>query len=121
MEGLATDTFDLDLGRRVLIIIIFLVGLWYFLNLFATKVKSGQMKMPGFLTNRFPGLKNLDQAAHSELYDMKIIQRQMMPDGYELMVLDINDRHILLSKHVSSGIQYLAELGGECPVDIRDA
>ena len=110
MEGLGANTFDLDLGRRALIILIFLVGLWYFLNLFAKQVKAGQMKIPDFLANRFPGLKNLDKAAYSELYEIKIVQRQMMPDGYELMVLDVNDKHILLSKHVSSGIQYLTDL-----------
>lgn len=110
MEGLATNTFDLDIGRRALIIIIFLAALWYFLNFFVTKVKSGQFKIPDYLINKFPGLKNIDPSGYSELYKMKIIQRQMMPDGYELMVLEVDERHILLSKHINSGVQYLAEL-----------
>lgn len=110
MEGLATNTFDLDIGRRVLIIIIFLAALWYFLNFFVSKIKSGQMKIPAFLLDKFPSLKNIDPSGYSELYKMKVIQRQMMPDGYELIVLEVDERHILMSKHINSGVQYLTDL-----------
>lgn len=110
MEDLATNTFDLDIGRRVLIILIFLAAMWYFLNFFVTKIKSGQMKIPDFLINKFPSLKNIDPSGYSELYKMKVIQRQMMPDGYELLVLDLDGRHILMSKHINSGIQYITDL-----------
>lgn len=110
MEDVGASAFNLDLGRRILIIIIFLGAFWYILNLFVSKVKAGTLKLPEFLLKQYPALRNLDQSSYSQLYEMKIIQRQMMPDGYELMVLDVNDRHILLSKHISSGVQYLTDL-----------
>jgi hypothetical protein len=110
MEGVGVSSFDLDLGRRVLIMIIFLVGIWYVLNLFVTQIKSGKMKIPQFLLTKFPGLKNIDHSQFTNLYDIKVVQRQVMPDGYEMMVIDINDRHILLSKHIQSGVQYITDL-----------
>jgi hypothetical protein len=110
MEGVGVSSFDLDLGRRVLIIIIFLAGMWYVLNLFVTQIKSGKMRIPKFLLSRFPGLKNIDHSQYSELYQIKVVQKQVMPDGYEMIVIEVNDRHLLLSKHIQSGVQYITDL-----------
>lgn len=110
METIGSESFDLDIGRRIVVIIVFLGLLWFFLNYLVHKVKSGEIKIPEFLTKKLPGLKNLDQSGYSEHYKIKIIQRQVMPDGYELMVMDIDNRHILLSKHINSGVQYITDL-----------
>jgi hypothetical protein len=110
MEGVGVSSFDLDLGRRVLIMIIFLVGMWYVLNLIVSQIKSGKMKIPPFLLNKFPALRNIDHSQYTNSYDIKIIQRQVMTDGYEMIVIEINERHILLSKHIQSGVQYITDL-----------
>ncbi|MDA0771723.1 MAG: hypothetical protein O3C63_02145 [Cyanobacteria bacterium] len=110
MEIVGSENFDLDLGRRLFVIVCFLLFLWYFLNLLATRIKTGQFKIPEFLNKKFPGLKNIDLGGEDQLYKIKVIQRQIMPDGSEFMVIDVNDRHILVSKHIQSGINYISDL-----------
>ena len=110
MEAIGSESFDLDLGRRLFIIVCFLLFMWYFLNLLVTKVKSGQWQMPEFLTSKFPSLKQIDIPGSEELYNINVIQRKPMPDGSEFMVLDIDGRHVLVSKHIQSGINYITDL-----------
>lgn len=76
----------------------------------ATRIKTGQFKIPEFINKRFPGLKNIDLGGEEQLYNIKVIQRQIMPDGSEFMVIDVDDRHILVSKHIQSGINYISDL-----------
>ncbi len=110
MEGLGNGNVDLDLGRRFIVIIFFLLFMWYGLNYLVTLIKSGRIKIPEVLKVKIPALKNLEQNSTNDLYQLKIIQRQTMPDGSELMVLDASGRHILLSRHIQSGINYITDL-----------
>lgn len=110
MDLIGSEHCDLDIGRRLFIIVSFLVILWYALNYFVNKVKSGEIKIPGFLKHKFPGLEALEQSSSNGPYQMNIIQRKIFPDGSEMLVLDISGRHILLSKTLNHGIKYLTEL-----------
>lgn len=110
MDLIGAGHYDLDIGRRLFIIISFLVILWYALNYFVNKVKSGEIKIPAFLKQKFPGLEALEQSSLSGPYQLNIIQRKILPDGSELMVLDVNGRHILLSKTLHQGTKYLTDL-----------
>lgn len=109
MDIVGSESFDLDLGRRLFIIVAFLLFLWYFLNLIVTRVQSGQLKLPKFLTKSFPNLKNLE-TTKDDLYDINVVQRKILPDGSEFMVVDIDGRHILVSRHIQSGINYITNL-----------
>lgn len=99
-----------DLGRRLFIIIFFLLALWYGLNLLVHKIKSGTWKIPKFLLDKMPALQQYSQGQAQELYKMEIVQRKQLADGSELMVLDVDGRHLLLSRHIQSGISYVADL-----------
>lgn len=110
MEGLGAENLDLNLGRRLFVIVFFLLFLWYVLNYLVTKIKSGQIKIPELLKSKIPALKNLEQDIIAEPYKLEIIQRKILPDGSELQVLDVNGRHVLLSKHMQSGINYITDL-----------
>lgn len=110
MEGLGSENLNLDLGRRLVVIVFFLLFMWYTLNYLVTKIKSGQIKIPEFLKSKIPALKNLEQSSLIEPYKLEIIQRKALPDGSELLVLDANGRHLLLSRHFQSGINYIADL-----------
>jgi hypothetical protein len=110
MDLASTDTFDFDLGRRLFIIVSFLVGMWFGLNLLVSKIKSKQIKIPKFLLAKIPALENIAVSDSDELYKIEIIQRKTLADGSEFLVLDINGRHLLVSKHIQSGINFIAIL-----------
>jgi hypothetical protein len=110
MDLVGNNSFDFDLGRRIFIIISFLVALWFGLNLLVSKIKSKQIKIPKFLLDQIPALENIAASGSSDLYQIEIIQRKSLADGSEFLVVDINGRHLLLSKHIQSGINYLTEL-----------
>jgi len=113
MEGFADSSFDLDIGRRVVVIIVFLLVFWYSVNLLASKIKSGQFKLPDFLTKKFPQLNHFNQLSSqlsNDLYHIEVLQRKSFNDGTELLVLDVDGRHILVSKNIHHGMNYIAEL-----------
>jgi CRISPR/Cas system CSM-associated protein Csm4 (group 5 of RAMP superfamily) len=110
MELTTSDSFDFDIGRRIFIIISFLVALWYGLNLLVNRIKSKQIKIPKFLLNKIPALENIAISESSDLYQIEIIQRKTLADGSEFLILDVNGRHLLVSKHIQSGINYIADL-----------
>jgi hypothetical protein len=76
MEGLGSHNLDLDIGRRLLVIIFFLLFLWYALNYLVARIKSGQIKIPELLKAKIPALKNLEQNLAGELYNLEIIQKK---------------------------------------------
>jgi|GEM_PF-5486199 len=110
MDLASADTFDFDLGRRIFIIVSFLFGMWFGLNLLIAKIKSKQIKIPKFLLAKIPALENIAISDSDELYKIEIIQRKTLADGSEFLVLDVNGRHILVSKHIQSGINFIANL-----------
>lgn len=97
--------FTLDLGRRILIIVIFLSAFWFFLNWLVIKIKSGQLRIPEWLLNKFPTLN-----PNNDPYQISIIQRTVLQDRSELLVLDINGRHVLVSKTLPLGLRYITDL-----------
>jgi hypothetical protein len=110
MDLASSNSFDFDLGRRIFIIISFLVALWYGLNLLVTQIKTKQIKIPKFLLAKIPALENIAISDSDEFYKIEIIQRKTLADGSEFLVLDVNGRHILVSKHIQSGINFIANL-----------
>lgn len=107
MDGVGSDNFDLDIGKRLVVIFFFLIFLWYFLNYFVAKIKTGQFKLPDFLTKNFPGLAKVNAAG---VHQIEIVQRKILNDGSEIFVLDVDERRFLCSKHLQSGIQLLSEI-----------
>ncbi|MCE2928085.1 MAG: hypothetical protein LW817_00455 [Candidatus Caenarcaniphilales bacterium] len=103
------SNFDLDLGRRITIIVVFLLGLWYFLNAIVIKIKSGQLKIPDFLKRQIPALDNIEKSSN-DLHSINILQRKILPEGQELWVVQVDDKKILLSKHIQSGLRFLKDL-----------
>jgi hypothetical protein len=110
MDLAGDNSFDFDLGRRIFIIISFLLFLWFGLNILVHKIKSKQIKIPKFLLDRIPALENIAASDSSDLYQIEIIQRKQLADGSEFLVVDVNGRHILVSKHIQSGINFIANL-----------
>jgi hypothetical protein len=98
---------DFDWGRRLFIIVAFLFALWFFLNCLVSKIKSGQWQIPRFLTNKFP---QLDLLQSNDIYKISIVQRTVLMDGSELLVLDVDGRRILTSKTLPLGLRYIADL-----------
>jgi hypothetical protein len=112
MEDLLTNnSVNFDWGRRFFIILAFLAALWLFLNYLVLKIKSKSFKIPTFLTDKFPVLKNIQSQVESQNeHSMKIIQNKILPDGSELMILDIDGRRMLLSRSMSGGLRYLTDI-----------
>lgn len=110
---MVSNDIGFNLGKRLVIIIFFLLFLWYFLNYLVLKIKSGQLKIPEFFLSKIPTLKALTEQKQLDLYKMEIIQTKLLPDGSELMVLDVDGRHLLLSRHVQSGVNYVTDLNSK--------
>ncbi|MEY3370211.1 MAG: hypothetical protein RLZZ361_881 [Cyanobacteriota bacterium] len=113
MDLATSNSFDFDLGRRIFIIISFLVALWFGLDLLVNKIKSKQIKIPKFLLDKIPALENIATSDSQDPYQIDIVQRKTLADGSEFLVLDVNGRHLLVSKHIQSGINFIAELNRE--------
>ncbi len=109
MDWLASNNsnFDLDLGRRLFIIVVFLFVLWFVLNWLVAKIKAGQLQIPSVLKGKFPQLAALE---NNDIYKISIVQRTVLPDSSELLVLDIDERRILVSKTLPLGLRYLIDL-----------
>jgi flagellar biogenesis protein FliO len=75
------------------------------------KVKSGEWKIPKFLDN-FVRIKSAFSNADKR-YKINIVQREILPDGSEILVLGVGDRRLLLSRTMNQGIRYLTDLEAE--------
>lgn len=78
--------------------------MWYSLSYLVKKIQNGQLEIPDFLKSQIPNLNK------TEIYSIQIIQRKYMPDATELIVIDIDGRHILLSRHNQAGLRYITDL-----------
>jgi hypothetical protein len=85
--------------------------MWLCTNFLINKVKSGEWKIPKFLDN-FVRIKSAFSNADKR-YKINIVQREILPDGSEILVLAVNDRRILLSRSLNQGIRYLTDLETE--------
>lgn len=108
METIGTETFDLDLGNRLITIVLFLVFFWAIINWFSVNIKNGKIKIPEFLKSKFPGLSMA--SPESEIYKIEIVQRKNLNDGNELMVARVDGKDILLSRNLHTGIRFLKNL-----------
>lgn len=105
------EPMDFDWGRRFFIILAFLGGLWLFLNFIVLKIKSGGFKIPKFLTDKISFLNSIQNQVDSQQeHDIRIVQNKVLPDGSELMILDIDGRRMLMSRSVAGGLRYLTDI-----------
>jgi hypothetical protein len=102
---------DFDFTGKVTSVVTFLIFMWLCTNFLINKVKSGEWKIPKFLDN-FVRIKSAFSGADKR-YKINIIQREILPDGSEILVLGVNDRRILLSRSLNQGIRYLTDLEAE--------
>ena len=109
MEELGSQAFNLNIGKRLVIIVVFLSLLWFVLNYVVTRVKSGQWTIPDFLKK---SLKVNDKML-TEAHKIELIQRKYLVDGSELLVVDVDGSHVLLARSVNGSISYIKDLEGK--------
>jgi hypothetical protein len=102
---------DFDFTSKVTSVVSFLIFMWLCTNFLINKVKSGEWKIPKFLDN-FVRIKSTFSNADKR-YKINIIQREILPDGSEILILAIDNRRILLSRSLNQGIRYLTDLETE--------
>ena len=102
---------DFDFTGKVTSVVSFLIFMWLCTNFLINKVKSGEWKIPKFLDN-FVRIKSTFSNADKR-YKISVIQREILPDGSEIMILAVDNRRILLSRSLNQGIRYLTDLENE--------
>jgi hypothetical protein len=102
---------DFDFTSKVTSVVSFLIFMWLCTNFLINKVKSGEWKIPKFLDN-FVRIKSAFSNADKR-YKINIVQREILPDGSEILVLGVGDRRLLLSRTMNQGIRYLTDLEAE--------
>ena len=102
---------DFDFTSKVTSVVSFLIFMWLCTNFLINKVKSGEWKIPKFLDN-FVRIKNSFNNADKH-YEINIVQREILPDGSEILILAVDNRRILLSRSLNQGIRYLTDLESE--------
>ena len=102
---------DFDFTSKVTSVVSFLIFMWLCTNFLINKVKSGEWKIPKFLDN-FVRIKSTFSNADKR-YKVNIIQREILPDGSEILILAVDNRRILLSRSLNQGIRYLTDLETE--------
>ncbi|MFZ4085806.1 MAG: hypothetical protein ACOYK1_09800 [Vampirovibrionia bacterium] len=102
---------DFDFTGKVTSVVSFLIFMWLCTNFLINKVKSGEWKIPKFLDN-FVRIKSTFSNADKR-YKINIIQREILPDGSEILILAVDNRRILLSRSLNQGIRYLTDLETE--------
>ncbi len=110
LEEFAGGGSDLELGSRIVTILVFLavmVGIAYYIKCAA---KSGKLKLPDFILNKVPFIKDANNKQKLNPYNMSLIQKKAFDDGSEMWVMEVNDRHILVGKTLNGGFDYLTEL-----------
>lgn len=99
---------DFDFNSKLATVISFLIFLWLLTNFVINKVKSGSWKVPKFMDD-FVRIKNAFSSA-DKCYKISVIQREVLHDGSEILVLGVGDRRLLLSRSVHQGVRYLTDL-----------
>jgi len=98
---------QIDFGSKLITILSFLFIFWALSNFLINKYKSGEWKIPKFLKN-YLSIHNKNFA--DKEYDVNLIQREILADGSELLIIGVDGRRILLSKSMHAGLRYLTEL-----------
>ena len=105
MEDIASQSMNLEIVKRLVIIITFLSLLWFGLNYLATKIKSGDISLPEFLRSKMIGSQDGNPAHHIE-----VIQRKHLVDGTEMLVVNVDGKDLLLVRNVNGSISFVKEL-----------
>lgn len=105
-----TSQNELDITSKFVTIGIFLAIMSVLAYYFIGALKSGKLKLPAAMMNKSFLIKGLNDDEKINKYNMKLLDRQLMPDGSELWVVDIEGRHLLLAKSLSGALNYLTEL-----------
>ena len=98
---------NIDFGNKLATILSFLFLFWVFSNFLINKFKSGEWKIPKFLENYLSIKKNF---VADKPYDIKVVQREVLHDGSELLVVGVNERRVLLSKSMQNGLNFLTDI-----------
>lgn len=108
MEDLASQSFNLGIGKRLLIIVVFLTLLWFLLDFVAKKIKAGEFKISDSLMKKFTGsLPN-----SKEIHKIEFVQKKYLSEGCELLVINVDGRDLLLAKGLNGSISFIKELDG---------
>ncbi len=101
----------MDINTRLFIVIVFLLLIWAALNWLVNKLKRGDSEwLRKVLPEKIPFLEGMIQGPKSELYKIEVIQRKILPNTAELIIVDINGRHLLLSYSQTVVLHYLNDL-----------
>lgn len=106
MEDIGSQGLNLEIGKRLVIILVFLSIFWFALNYLATKIKSGDFKLPGFLGNKLYGDGNNAKEAHR----IELVQKKHLVDGSEMLIVDVDDSRVLLARSLNGSISYVKDL-----------
>lgn len=98
---------DIDFGSKLTTILSFLFIFWVLSNFLINKFKSGEWRVPKFLEN-YLSIKNNFIA--DKPHDIKIVQREILHDGSELLVVSIDERKLLLSKTMQNGLNFVIDI-----------
>jgi hypothetical protein len=107
VEDIGTQGLNLEIGKRFIIIIVFLSILWFALNYLALKIKSGDLKLPDFLSNKLYGGSGVQA---KDLHHIELVQKKYLADGCEMIVVDVDGSHVLLARGLNGSITYIKEL-----------
>lgn len=106
MEEAVSQSLNLEIGKRLLIILVFLSLLWFGLNYLAIKIKSGELKLPSFLRNKLYGANSKT----TELHKIELVQKKYLTDGCEMLVVEVDGSRVLLARSVNGSISYIKDL-----------
>ena len=106
MENIGSQTLDLEIGKRLIIIITFLSILWFVLNYMANKIKAGEFKLPDFLQSKLKG----GNVSNTDTHKIELIQKKYLTDGCEMLVVDVDGSHVLLARNINGSITYIKDL-----------
>ncbi len=104
MDKVGSEALNLQVGKRLIIIFVFLAILWFALNFLANKVKSGQWNLPDFFK------KGIRPKALSDKYKIELVQKQYLADGCEALVVSVDGKDLLLSRSVNGSVAFIKEL-----------
>ena len=106
MEDIGTQALDLEIGKRLVIIVVFLSVLWFLLNYLATKIKAGELQLQNFLKSKLYGANASSKDAHK----IELVQKKYLADGCEMLVVDVDGEHVLLARNINGSIAYVKDL-----------
>ena len=99
---------DFDFNSKLASVVSFLIFLWLITNYLINKIKSGEWKIPKQL-EKFLSVKSAFSSADKH-YKIGVVQREVLNDGTEFIVLGVNEKRLLLSRTINHGVKFLTDL-----------